>query len=204
MPRLEKGQHTPLNVTPKATRRIFAGLGWEPHTEIGLLDKIGAMVGVKKVDHDLDLSCMLFGADKKPIGDVSTLRGQLADSEGHIYHSGDSVAGDGDGDDEQVSVELLKLDNAIEYILFVASIKSGHTFGEIDSPEIRLTDGYSNHNFLQAQLNQIEGKAKSAFAFASIYRDSDGGWKLHNISTYIDRSAVQKPNGILASLLEKN
>jgi stress response protein SCP2 len=202
MQRLEKGQHRPLNVTQKAQHRVFAGLGWEPHTNAGLMEKIGAIVGTKKIYHDLDLGCLLFDAKKKPIGDISVLHGHMADPTGHIYHSGDNVDGASEGDDEQVSVELLSIDKAIDYIMFVATIKSGHTFGELHQPEIRIADGYSNHNFLQTPLTHIEGKVKSAFAFASIYRSGEG-WNLHNISTYLDLPAIQKPNGALSSLLTK-
>ncbi|MGB4106859.1 MAG: TerD family protein [Alphaproteobacteria bacterium] len=202
MPRLEKGEHCSLNVTRKAEHRVFAGLGWEPHVRPGLLEKLGAAMGFTRTDHDLDLGCLLFDEKKGLIGSVSTLPGYAADKSGHVYHSGDNIAGEGDGDDEQVSVELLKLDPSIHYIMFIASIKSGHTFGEIDSPEIRLADGYSNHNFLTTSLNHLEGKAKSAFAFASIYRAHEG-WNIHNVSTYIDIAALQKPNGALTSLLTK-
>ena len=194
MPRLEKGEHCPLNVTKKAEHRVLAGLGWEPHAHAGMLEKLGAAMGLKSINHDLDLACLTFDEQKNLLGTISAIPGYSTDGSGRIYHSGDNVAGEGDGDDEQVSVELLKLDPSIHYIMFVATIKSGHTFGEIDSPEIRLADGYSNHNFLITPLTH--------FAFASIYRKEEG-WNIHNISTYIDVTALQKPNGALSTLLTK-
>lgn len=203
MPRLEKGEHAPLNVTQKGQHRIYAGLGWDPHVNANIMEKLGAMVGIKKTYHDLDLSCLLFDAHKNPLPDIAIGPARHVDQSGHIYHSGDSIAGVGDGDDEQLSVELRDVTSSIHYLMFVASIKSGHTFGEVVSPEIRLADGYSNHNFLQAPLTHPEGRLKSAFAFASIYRQGDG-WNVHNISTYLDLSAVQKPNGVLKSLLVKS
>lgn len=202
MPRLEKGEHCPLNVTKKAEHRVLAGLGWEPHAHAGMLEKLGAAMGLKSINHDLDLACLTFDEHRNLLGTISPAVGAPTDRSGRIYHSGDNVAGEGDGDDEQVSVELLKLDPSIHYIMFVATIKSGHTFGEIDSPEIRLADGYSNHNFLITPLTHLEGKAKSAFAFASIYRKEEG-WNIHNISTYIDVTVLQKPNGALSTLLTK-
>ncbi|MGB4057991.1 MAG: TerD family protein [Alphaproteobacteria bacterium] len=203
MPRLEKGEHAPLNVSHRAQHRIFAGLGWEPKKQSGFLDKIGGALGLKKDYHDLDLACLLFDENKNPIGSVSAHPQHISAAAGHIYHSGDNIAGLGEGDDEQVSVELLKLPPPIHYILFVASIKSGHTFGEVELPEIRLADGYSNHNFLMTPLSHIEGKAKSAFAFASVYR-TDEGWNVHNISTYVDFLALQKPGSALSRLLTKS
>ena len=201
MPKLEKGEHAPLNVTQKAKHRVFAGLGWEPHTENNALEKIGVALGLAHTNHDLDLSCLLFDGDKNLVSVVSTAPGHGADMSGHVYHSGDNTGGEGDGDDEQISVELLELGPAIQYILFAASIKSGHVFGDIDSPVIRLADGYSNHNFLQAALDHPEGRGKNAFAFASLYR-AGNGWNIHNISRYLDDAALQKPNGALSDLLE--
>lgn len=203
MPRLQKGEHSSLNVTQKAQHRIYAGLGWDPGGHTGLVGKLREMFGLRKPWHDLDLSCMLFDKDKKIIGHVSTEPGHNSTQKGRIYHSGDSAEGFGDGDDEQISVELLKLDPAIHTILFFATIKSGHVFGEIDSPEIRLADGYSNHNFLQLDLKHPEGKDKPTFLFASIYRTGPESWNVHNISTYLDTTNVEQMNGNLSALLER-
>ncbi len=202
MAKLEKGQHGPLHVTQKAERRIFAGLGWEPHAESGLMETLGAIMGQRKTWHDLDLSCYTFDAAGKLLDEISSTPDHHSDGSGKIYHSGDNREGIGDGDDEQISVELLKLDPRIDLILFVVSIKSGHTFGEIDSPEIRLADGYSGHNFLHTALSAEEGRGKPAFAFASIYRTADG-WNVHNISKFLDTADIAKLNGSLGGLLAR-
>lgn len=186
MPKLEKGEHAALNVTKEARHRILAGLGWDPNEKTGVLDKARAIAGGKKTWHDLDLSCFMYGHDKNFIDSVTADPGKAIDQTGRVYHSGDNVEGIGGGDDEQISVELKNLDDNIHHIVFMTTIKSGHNFGEVDVPEIRLADGYSNHNFLHARLNEGNGHDKSAFVFAHIYRTDGESWNIHNIDEFLN------------------
>ncbi|MCB1651581.1 MAG: TerD family protein [Alphaproteobacteria bacterium] len=182
MSKFEKGAPFRLNVTQKASWRIFAGLGWDPNEAAGLVDKAKALIGGKSVEHDLDLSCYIYDADKRHINTVTSSPGHMhIDQTGKIYHSGDNVAGVGDGDDEQISVELKDLDPVIHSLLFAVSIKSGHVFGEIKMPEIHLSDGYTGRRFLHAPLDKPEYASQSSFVFACLYRGEDEGWMLRFI-----------------------
>ena len=184
MPRLDKGDHAALNVTQQARRRVFVGLAWDPNTKAGLLSAAREMIGGKKTWHDLDLSCFLYKADGSFIEAVTQAPDRAADASIHVYHSGDNREGRGDGDDEQISVELKNISPEIAHIVFMASIKSGHTFSEIDYPEIRLVDGYSNHIFHHAWLSAEEGQDSSAFVFVRLYRAGEM-WRIHNIGEYL-------------------
>lgn len=193
MPALEKGQHGPLNVTKQARHRIFAGLGWDPKEKASLMEKAKALVGGPKTWHDLDLSCYMYDSNKALVDSVTAKADKHIDQTGNIYHSGDNVAGLGEGDDEQISVELIHLPENIHHIVFTVTIKTGHTFSDINSPEIRLADGYSGHEFLSLPLSVPEGRDKSGFIFAHIYRSEDSdGWALHNISQFLDADDMQK------------
>ncbi len=184
MPDLRKNETAPLNVTQRSRHRVFVGLGWNPHDKPGLLDKAKAIAGRKVLHHDLDLSCYLFDADKGYIGQVCADADRHSDESGQIYHSGDNVEGIGEGDDEQISVELKGLTHKIHSIVFVASVKNGHVFEEINSPEIRIVDGYSGHDFLSQPLNDAEGAHKTDFVFVRIYADKPDTWRLHYIGGY--------------------
>ncbi len=186
MPRIPKGQTVPLNVTQKARRRVFVGLGWDPNEDVGITDKAMGALGLKDTHHDLDLSCYIFDKNKRYISHVSVEEGRGVDQTGKIYHSGDNVEGVGDGDDEQISVELKNLDKAIHTIVFKASIKTGHTFDEVTDPEIRLADGYSDHNFLNVSLLDTDNNNKSAFVFASLVKDAEAQWTARHIGEFID------------------
>ena len=185
--RIAKGQSAPLNVSMEAKQRIFAGLGWDPNEGATLKDKALNKIGVKQLHHDLDLACYIYDSQKRYISHVSIEAGRETDQTGQIYHSGDNVAGVGDGDDEQISVELKDLDLAIHSIIFLASIKSGHKFNEVTEPEIRLVDGYSGREFLHLSLLDLEGSDKSAFVFARINRgDNSEQWQLSHIGEFTD------------------
>ena len=184
MARLTKGQHITLNVTQEARHRIFVGLGWDPNFRQTLLGSIREMLGGKKTWHDLNLACFLYDDNKNYIESISQDPDNAADEAIHVYHSGDSREGVGDGDDEQISVELKNLAPSVRHVIFVASIKSGHTFKDIEAPEIRIGDGYSNHIFFETDIDREAGKNKSVFVFVHIYRH-EGGWRLHNISEFL-------------------
>jgi tellurium resistance protein TerZ len=191
MPKIEQNEHTPLNVTQQAKHRILAGLSWEPNPKHGLLDKIKGFVSGKTITHDLDLLCFAFDAQKNLIEFVSADTDHAASADGHIYHSGDDQDGAGEGDDEQISAELKNLGPDVHHLVFVVSVKSGQSLDQVHQPEIRLADGYSNHNFLVESLAGPEAKGQSAFIFARVYRQ-ENGWMLYNISRF---TVLPAPDG---------
>ncbi len=184
MPKLSKGQITPLNVTQESRHRIFVGLGWNPNEKTGLLEQAKALVKGTETHHDLDLSAYMFDINQRYIGHVSAEPNRHIDQTGRIYHSGDNVEGIGDGDDEQISVELKDLDPVIHHIVFKASIKSGHTFGQVNAPEIRIVDAYSDYTIFEHDLRCAEAADQSAYVFVQIFRKAEGGWNLHFIDAY--------------------
>ena len=188
MAAMQKGQCKPLNVTQKAKHRIVVGLGWDPAEEKGLIGKVQAIAQGKETHHDLDLSCHIFNINKELIETISAEPDRLIDASEHIYHSGDNEEGIGEGDDEEISVELKNLPKTIHHILFTAKIKSGHGFHEINNPEIRLADAYTNHNLLVQLLDEPENEKNNFFIFCRLTREKDG-WNLCNISTF---SALKK------------
>lgn len=197
---LKKGQFSALNVTQEARHRIFVGLGWDPKGDVNILDKARELVGGRKAYHDLDLSCYLYTAERSFIQSVSGT-GNNSDDSGHVYHSGDNLEGIGDGDDEQISVELKDLDRNIHHIIFTATIKSGHTFGDVSTPEIHLSDGYSNYAFLRSSLSHAEGKGKTGFVFVHLYR-SDDSWMMHNISEFVKAQDLEEWPALIVTYLQ--
>lgn len=172
-----------LNVTQKAKHRIFVGLGWNPNESPALSEKIGALIGTRSAHHDLDLSCFYYDGDKNCLGVVTAQPEHYSDASGSIYHSGDNEEGIGEGDDEQISVALKDLPHNIHHLIFKASIKSGHYFGDIAEPAIRLCDGYTGHCFAEMVLDSDDGAAADVFIFARVYRGDDG-WMIHNIGDF--------------------
>ena len=197
MRKLAQGESAVLNVTQEARHRVFVGLGWDPAENISLIDRAKAMAGGKKIHHDLDLACYIFDRDGRYISHVSADSAHAADQTGQIYHSGDNVEGLGDGDDEQISVELKDLDPVISNIIFKASIKSGHSFKEVRDPEIHISDGYTGHSFLHQPLSGVAGNDKNAFVFIRLYKTPENQWKIQNIAQFLDQAETTEWSEIL-------
>lgn len=197
---IPKRQSVPLNVTQEAKQRIFVGLGWDPNEKPGFGDTLGALIGAREKHHDLDLSCFYFDEQKNCLGAVTADPASYSDESGAIYHSGDSVEGIGDGDDEQISVELKDLPQEIAHILFKASIKSGHHFSDIKDPAIRLCDGYTGHCFLEAALSDERAQKSDAFIFVHLHREG-ALWMMRPVGEFSTNKDLESWKTALADYL---
>jgi len=196
--------HRKLNVTKEARERIMVGLGWDPADEANFIEKVKSVASAKELYHDLDLACFTYDKDHNFIASVSAEPGQSIDHTGRIYHSGDNVEGHGEGDDEEISVELKDLDTNIYHIIFTAEIRTGHVFREIDAAEIRIADGYTNHNFVKTALIDDDGLDKNTYVFVHIYRNGDE-WNLHHVGEYLDSDNVEEwPTTLKNFLVEES
>lgn len=201
MTKLEKGMTAPLHVTREAAHRVFVGLGWDPKDKAGLLDQVREAIGGKPAHHDLDLSCYIFSAEGRVIGEVSARDGFGSDQSGKIYHSGDSLEGVGEGDDEQISAELKDLDPIIHTLIFTVASKSGHKFGEITAPQIRLGDGYTDRDFLKIDLGGTDGEKMAGFIFIALTRQDKDEWIIRHIGEYLpDNPGVEWPKTLKTHL----
>lgn len=181
---MNKGESKPLNVTKEAQHRVVVGLGWDPADAPKLIKKIGSIAKGRPTHHDLDLSCFMFDEHKAMIGKVSADGDFAIDESGKIYHSGDNVEGLGDGDDEEISVELKDIPPIINSIIFTAHISTGQSFGSVNAPEMRIYDAYTGHNFLHHDLSEQSGADKGTFVFISLQRSAANDWSLHYIGDY--------------------
>ncbi|MCK5285594.1 MAG: TerD family protein [Alphaproteobacteria bacterium] len=200
MPSLKKGKHTRLNVMQTSGHRIYVGLGWDPNAHINFMQKSLAFLGIKKTNHNLDLSCQIYDSDKNLIDAVTVNKGEGKDKTGFIYHSGDNKTGFDYGDDEEISAELLRLPDYIQHLVFIAFISSGHSFCEVAKAEIHIADGYSNHDFLRASFARDVAKDSSFYLFAHIYRKNNG-WMLHNIDEFFDAKIAHKNENLIKEYL---
>lgn len=179
--------HTPLTYTKEANHRIFVGLSWDPTENESLLKKLGAKIIGQHTHHDLDLGCVFYNADMTPLGTVNANPDQASDKSGAIYHSGDNTEGVGDGDDEEISVELKTLPHDIHHIIFYTSIATGQNFDTVNAPEIHLSDAYTRRKILHVNLQAAMGNDYPAFALCHIYRHGED-WAIEEISQFLDNT----------------
>ena len=112
---LVKGQKIDLTKGNAGLNKIMVGLGWDPvNSGKGLF---GGLFGGGNKDIDCDASAILLGADDKLLSNKDVIYfGNLTHATKSVKHMGDNLTGDGDGDDEQIFIELNSVPAQIEKI----------------------------------------------------------------------------------------
>jgi tellurium resistance protein TerZ len=134
---LVKGQKISLEKSSgKPLSKLFLGLNW------GVIEK-KTIFGSGKESVDLDGSCAVFNANKERIDVV--YYGKLKSKDNSIQHSGDDLTGDVDGDDgldnEIIAVDLEKLSEEADQIVFILNSFKGQDFATIPFARIRIFEG---------------------------------------------------------------
>ena len=178
---LQKGQKVNLKKSDgQALSRIRIGLGWDPveQKKGGLF---GSIFGGSAPDIDCDASVIVCkGGRLSGKGDVVYF-GNLKHSSGAIVHTGDNLTGDGEGDDEQILVDLANVPDMYDKLIFVVNIydavKRKQDFGMIANAFIRICD--DSGEFCRYSLTDSYA-GMTALIFGEIYRHN-GEWKFNAI-----------------------
>lgn len=169
---LQKGQKISLDKEAGgALTKIVMGLGWDPIKKKGMFGFGGGQVEV-----DLDASCVMFNEQSQVI-DTVWFR-QLKSKDGSINHTGDNRSGAGDGDDEQIQVELARVPASIKSLVFVVNSFTGQNFSQIDNATCRIINGQNNQEVARYNLS-CQG-THTAQIMAKVYRHNTE-WKMHAI-----------------------
>ena len=171
---LAKGQKISLNKEAgNSLSQITMGLGWDPVKKGGIL---GGLFGSGGGSIDLDASCVMFDDAGKAV-DIVWFR-QLKSKDGSIVHTGDNMTGEGEGDDEQIIVNLDKVPANVKTLVFTVNSFTGQTFDSVESAYCRMVDSRNNKEIARYTLS---GKGNhSAQIMAKLYRH-EGEWKMHAI-----------------------
>lgn len=168
---LAKGQKISLKKSDgSALTQVVMGLGWDAIKKKGLFGKL------KEQSIDLDASCVLFSEGKEALDVV--FFNQLRSKDGSIHHTGDNRTGDGDGDDEQIIVDLSAVSADVKSIVFTVNNYTGQDFSQIENAFCRLVDRSNNEEV--ARYNLSAQGSHNAQIMAKVYRHN-GEWKLHAI-----------------------
>ncbi len=192
---LKKGQKIDLTKGNTGLKHIMVGLGWDEAKQKGLL---GGLFG-KKADFDCDASAILCGEDGKLKNIV--YYGNLRLPDNSVIHMGDNLTGEGDGDDEQIIVDIEKLDPHITKIVFGVNIfeaaKRKQHFGMIENAYIRLVDIDKNSELCRFDLTE-DYTGMEGMLVGEIYK-KDREWKfgaigqaVKNASYYSDLSDMYR------------
>lgn len=130
---LSKGQSVSLEKRGGGDlSQVTMGLGWDVAMKKGLFGlKPGASV-------DLDASCVMFNSAGELVDTVWF--GQLRSRDGSVVHTGDNRTGAGDGDDEQIKVDLTRVPVEVSTLVFTVNSFTGITFETIENATCRIVD----------------------------------------------------------------
>ena len=181
---LQKGQKVNLKKSDgQALSRIRIGLGWDPVKQEKKGGLFGSIFGGSAPDIDCDASVLVCkGGRLSGKGDVVYF-GNLKQSSGAIVHTGDNLTGDGEGDDEQILVDLTAVPQDYDKLVFVVNIYDCESrkqdFGMIANAFIRICDERTGEEFCRYNLSESYA-GMTAMIFGEIYRHN-GEWKFNAI-----------------------
>jgi stress response protein SCP2 len=170
---LQKGQRVNLQKDGGgALRRVMVGLGWDEAQKSGGFFR-------KQEEIDCDASAFLCTSGKLMYKEDIIYFGNLRHATGCVAHQGDNLTGAGDGDDEQIFVELDRLPEAYDKIIFVVNIYQARErrqhFGMIKNAFIRICDAETGKELCKYNLSE-NYDGMTAMIFGEIYRYQDA-WK---------------------------
>ncbi|HEU4844113.1 MAG TPA: TerD family protein [Burkholderiaceae bacterium] len=169
---LQKGQKISLDKEAGAALgRVVMGLGWDAVKSKGFFG-----FGARSEPVDLDASCVMFDEANRPL-DVIWFR-QLRSRDGSVVHTGDNRTGAGDGDDEQINVDLHAVPAGVHSLVFTVNSFTGQSFAQVENAYCRLLDAASGSEVARFNLS-VQGP-HTAQIMARVYRHH-GEWKMHAI-----------------------
>lgn len=168
---LKKGGNVSLSKEAPGLSKITVGLGWDSRVTDGAA-------------FDLDGSVFLCSDDGKVIDDNHFIfYGNLKSQDGSVEHTGDNVTGEGDGDDEQVKIELNAVAAGIKKMVFSVTIHEAATrnqnFGQVANAFMRVIDQNGGKELARYDLAE-DYSVETAMIFGEVYRHNDE-WKFKAI-----------------------
>lgn len=173
---LVKGQKISLDKESGTTlTKVVMGLGWDVvKKKKGFLG--GLLGGGGDESIDLDASCLLFDENKNVLDCVWFQ--QLKSRDGSIVHTGDNRTGAGDGDDEQIIVDLTRVSANVKSLVFTVNSFTGQNFSQVENAYCRIVNAGNNQEVARFVLSGMG--AHTGQVMARVYRHG-GEWKMHAI-----------------------
>ncbi|MFG1172595.1 TerD family protein [Erwiniaceae bacterium CAU 1747] len=164
---LVKGGNVSLTKEAPTMNIAMAGLGWDARVTDGQ-------------DFDLDASVFMVGEDGKVLNDSGFIffNNKLS-SCGSVEHQGDNRTGAGDGDDEQVKVELSKIPAEVKKLVFAVTIYDAEArkqnFGMVSNSFMRIYNHDNGSEIARFDLSE-DASTETAMIFGELYRHGSE-WK---------------------------
>jgi tellurium resistance protein TerD len=171
---LSKGQKIDLTKTNPGLSKITVGLGWDTNKYDG------------GKDFDLDVSLFLTNAAGKVEGERNFVFFNNPQNEnGSVVHTGDNRTGAGDGDDEQIKIELAAVPANVEKIAFTITIYEAtdrnQNFGQVSRAYVRIVNDTNSEEIIRFDLGE-DFSVETGVVVGELYRNN-GEWKFNAIGS---------------------
>lgn len=171
---LSKGQKVDLTKGNPGLKHLLVGLGWDTNKYDG------------GFDFDLDAAAFLLNTAGKAASEADfVFYNNLKHASGAVEHKGDNLTGGGDGDDEQILIDLDKMPANIDKVDFTVTIHEAdarrQNFGQVSNAFIRVVDGDTNAELIRYDLGE-DFSVETAVVVGEIYRHN-GEWKFNAIGS---------------------
>ncbi|MBS7344167.1 MAG: TerD family protein [Caryophanon sp.] len=171
---LSKGQRIDLTKNDPSLQNILIGLGWDVKTFDG------------GQDFDLDASVFLLDESGKCRNDLDFIfYNNLQSQDGSVTHLGDNRTGEGDGDDEQVTIQLSRVPQSVHRIAITVTIhdaeQRNQNFGQVANAFVRLVNQDNDNEVLRFDLGE-DFSIETAVVFCELYRHG-ADWKFNAIGS---------------------
>lgn len=158
---LAKGANVSLTKQDPDLRRVTVGLGWDARETDG-------------ASFDLDVEVFLLGENGKTRSpDDFIFYNNLENADRSVVHTGDNLTGDGDGDDEQIKVDLTRIDERVRRLVFCVTIHEAvqkrQNFGGVENAFIRVVNTDSDREIARYDLTE-DASTETSMIFAEVYR----------------------------------
>lgn len=171
---LSKGQKVDLTKNNPGLTKVIVGLGWDTNKYDG------------GNDFDLDSSVFLLGENGKVTTESDfVFYNNPSGGNGSVVHTGDNRTGAGDGDDEQVKVNLAAIPAGVQRVAFTITIheadKRNQNFGQVANAYARIFNEDTGEELIRYDLGE-DFSIETALVVGELYRHS-GDWKFSAIGS---------------------
>jgi tellurium resistance protein TerD len=168
---LSKGGNVSLSKEAPGLTAVVVGLGWDVRSTTG-------------TDFDLDASALLVDVNGKVVSDQHfVFFNNLKSPDGSVEHTGDNLTGEGEGDDEQIKVNLAGVPAEVDKIVFPVSIHEGESrqqsFGQVRNAFIRVVNQAGGAELARYDLSE-DASTETAMVFGELYRNG-AEWKFRAV-----------------------
>lgn len=171
---LEKGQKIDLTKTNPGLTKVVVGLGWDTNKYDG------------GQDFDLDASAFCLNATGKAGSEKDFIfYNNKENINGSVLHTGDNLTGEGDGDDEQLKIDLSAVPAEVDKISFCITIHDAtgrnQNFGQVSNAFVRIVNEDTNVELIRYDLGE-DFSVETAIVVGELYRNN-GEWKFNAVGS---------------------